>query len=332
MDAVDSKLLIVFENEKFISLLSLGDLQRAIIANKSFDSPISEFLRKDIVIGAVNESFEEIKAKMKQFRTEFMPIIDETGNIIKLYFWDEIFVTPFYNNGDKLKLPVVIMAGGIGSRLKPITNIIPKALVPIGDKPIIERIIDNFNKFGADKFIISANYKADMLKYYFSNKESNKYKVSFIQEERPLGTAGSLALLKGQMSTTFFVSNCDIIIEQDYREILKYHVINNNEITVVASLKNYPIPYGVLETGENGNLISIKEKPEITYLINTGLYILEPHLLDELPDNHHYHITDLIEKIKNRNGKIGVFPVSEKSLLDIGEWKLYQQTMELQQL
>jgi NDP-sugar pyrophosphorylase family protein len=134
-----------------------------------------------------------------------------------------------------------------------------------------------------------------------------------------MGTAGSLSLLKNKINKTFFVSNCDIIIEQDYSEILNYHQENKNEITVVAALKNYPIPYGIIESGEFGQLLELKEKPEITFKINSGMYILEPHLLKEIPSGSFFHITQLIEKIKRRNGKIGVFPVSEKSWIDMGE-------------
>ena len=136
-----------------------------------------------------------------------------------------------------------------------------------------------------------------------------------------MGTAGSLSLLKDKMEQTFFVSNCDILIEQDYSEILDFHRQNKNEITIVAALKNYPIPYGVIETGNNGALLNIQEKPEFTLKINSGMYILEPHLLNEIPVNEFYYITQLINKVRNRKGQIGVFPVSEGSWKDIGSWE-----------
>ena len=147
--------------------------------------------------------------------------------------------------------------------------------------------------------------------------------MSYFQEDKPLGTAGSLHLLKGKINTTFFVTNCDIIIEQDYTDIYKYHKENNNEITVVAAIKQYPIPYGTITTKENGLLDSIIEKPEIIYKINTGFYILEPHLLDEIPINTFYHITTLIDKLQKENRNIGVFPISQGSWLDMGDWDNY---------
>ena len=142
-----------------------------------------------------------------------------------------------------------------------------------------------------------------------------------------MGTAGSLSLLKDQIKETLFVSNCDILIDQDYSEVLKYHRENKNEITVVAALKHYPIPYGTIETGENGRLLELIEKPEISFKINTGIYILEPHLLNEIPENVVFHMTQLIKNVNKRNGLVGVFPVSEKSWKDIGDWDEYYQNI-----
>ncbi|WP_460545713.1 sugar phosphate nucleotidyltransferase, partial [Echinicola sediminis] len=147
--------------------------------------------------------------------------------------------------------------------------------------------------------------------------------LNFFKEDKPLGTAGSLHLLKGKLKETFFVSNCDILIDEDYSQILKYHKENRNEITLVPALKHISIPYGTIETGENGVLENMAEKPNWTIKINAGLYVLEPSLIDEIPENEFFHITHLIEKVKKRNGRVGVFPVSEKSWKDIGEWDEY---------
>ncbi len=148
--------------------------------------------------------------------------------------------------------------------------------------------------------------------------------------EEPLGTAGSLYLLKGKINNTFFISNCDIIIEEDYGEIYNYHKKNQNELTIVAALKHYAIPYGTLETGDNGILQKLHEKPELVFKINSGMYILEPHLLKEIPENKIFHITKLIENIKKRGGKVGVFPVSENSWKDIGEWSAYLKQINME--
>ncbi len=324
MDSLKRKLLLVTKNNQFYSLLSIGDIQRAIIKNKPFTEPIKNILRENVRVATEEMPYEEIKEMMLKFRTEFMPVLNSKREIVKIYFWDDI-IGEENLKGEPLNLPVVIMAGGKGTRLKPITNIIPKALVPIGEKPIIQLIIESFVKIGCKTFYISVNHKAEMIKQYFNEIETKEFKYSFFQEDRPLGTAGSLFLLKDKISETFFVSNCDILIDQDYREIFNYHQQNKNELTIVAALRHYDIPYGILETGEDGVLKKLTEKPNLTFQVNTGLYVLEPHLLKEIPENKFFHITDLIQKIQRRKGKVGVFPISEKSWIDIGKWQDYQQ-------
>ena len=164
---------------------------------------------------------------------------------------------------------------------------------------------------------------ADFIRHYFDNFSKHNYNIEYFQEDKPLGTAGSLHLLKGKISDTFFVSNCDSILDEDYGEILRYHRDNNNEITVVSVMKTTYIPYGTLETGENGLLKSIQEKPELTFKINTGMYILEPHLLKEIPSDRVYHITFLIDKLVQEGRRVGVYPVNEGSWTDIGNWDEY---------
>lgn len=322
MDLIDKKLLIVMDSDKFAGLLSAGDIQRAIIRNKSLDTAVIEVLRKNIRTGKTDNTEKEIRQMMLDFRMELCPVIDENNNIVKVYFWEDLFSDNKPQPKKKFHLPVVIMAGGIGSRLKPITNIIPKPLIPIDEKTILEHIFDRFNSHGCEDFYLSVNYKADLIEYYLNSKNLN-FNISYFKEDKPLGTAGSLTMLKDIIHETFFVSNCDIIIEQDYSEILDYHREQKNLITIVAALKHYHIPYGTVETGENGRLVSLVEKPEITYKINSGMYILEPEVLNEIPENNFFHITHLIEKLLAKNEKVGVFPVSEKSWKDIGEWKEY---------
>jgi NDP-sugar pyrophosphorylase family protein len=257
---------------------------------------------------------------------EFLPVLTLNGELKSVLFWEDIFQDQ-EPEIPQINVPVVIMAGGKGTRLKPITNIIPKPLIPIGDKPIIELIADSFAKAGVRDFYVSVNYKKEMIKRYFDEIEDRKYSMYYFSETQPLGTGGSLHLLKDKLDSTFFVTNCDILIKQDYAEILAYHYEHKNELTLVAAIKHYSIPYGTVETENGGNLVAFREKPELKFLVNAGMYILESHLLNEIPENTFYHITDLIEKIKSRGGNVGVFPVSEGAWLDIGEWKEYNHTM-----
>lgn len=328
MDRLRVKLLFVFDGEHFVGLLSIGDLQRAIIRNQSLETPVPEVMRHDITVAYSNEDMAGIKKKMLAFRTECMPVLDHGGDLVDVHFWEEVFPPSEKRVNARLDIPVVIMAGGKGTRLKPLTNIIPKPLIPIGEKPIIEVIIDKFTNYGITDFYISVNYKHELIKFYFDNIEHKAYEVNYIQEGEFLGTAGSLNLLRNKIDRTFFVSNCDILIDDDYAEIYKYHVAQKNAITLVASLKHWKIPYGTLESGENGELLSLQEKPELTYLINTGMYVLNPEVLEEIPEGKFYHITDLITDLKKKGARVGVYPVSEKSWFDMGEWSEYQKVID----
>lgn len=328
MDAMKVKLLLVTDGDKFCSLLSIGDIQRAIIANVPLESPIEKILRDKVNVAKVGDDRERIIARMKERRNDFMPIVDDEGNIVDVIFWEDISTYKEPRIRSPFTLPVVIMAGGKGTRLRPLTNVLPKPLIPIGEQTMMEDIMDRFVECGCHNFYVSVNYKADTIRRYFDNLGKPQYHVEYFQEVKPLGTAGSLHLLKDRINSTFFVSNCDIIIDEDYSEILKFHRDNENEITVVAALKNYSIPYGTLETGDGGQLLSLHEKPDLTYKINTGMYVLEPHLIKEIPTDSLYHITFLIDKLIREHRKVGVFPINEGAWTDIGNWDEYMKYIE----
>lgn len=322
MDDEEVKMLFVFDGEHFEGIVTIGDIQRAIIKNVPLNSTILTILQKDKQYAAPGEDREAVRQKMLSLRAEAMPVVNEKGELVDVYFWSDFFSHPEEQHREKIDLPVVIMAGGKGTRLKPITNVIPKPLVPVGDKTILEVIMDQFEGIGCHKFYMSVNYKADMMKYYLSQLD-HKYDIEFFMEDKPLGTIGSVSLLKGKITTPFFVSNCDSINEQDYREVYDYHVNNHNDLTIVTMVKTFKIPYGVIETGEDGLMTSLSEKPELTYQVNTGVYILNPSCIEEIPEGEFFHITHLMEKIKARGGRVGCFPVSEHAWRDMGEWPEY---------
>jgi len=323
MDATGHKLMIVAEGSKFVSVVSIGDIQRAIIGNIDLQTPVVQILRKDITVASAEENPDHVKARMKERRNELMPVVDAENNLVDVIFWADLFKESFdAQEKTIINLPVVIMAGGFGSRLKPLTNVVPKPLIPIGKKTIIEEIIHRFEQYRCHEFHISVNYKADLIEYYL-NQLQLKSSLRFFREDKPLGTAGSLVMLKNILQETFFISNCDILIDQDYSEILAYHREQKNKITLVAAMKHLPVAYGTIETAENGQLKKFNEKPELTFKINTGMYILEPELLQLIPENSFYHITELIDNVVTMGDSVGVFPVSEKSWVDIGTWDEY---------
>ena len=323
MDTTRRKLLIVMDGGRYRSVLSIGDIQRAIIKGDSMDEPIEKILRPTTKVAKANQKRSEVEQYVKEHKNEFMPIVDEENNLVDVVFWDELFKTEIHHRTEDFNLPVVIMAGGQGTRLRPLTNVLPKPLIPIGEQTMMEDIMDRFVECGCHNFYVSVNYMADFMRHYFDNFSKHDYHIEYFQEDKPLGTAGSLHLLKGKIKDTFFVSNCDSILDEDYGEILRYHRENENEITIVSVVKSIYIPYGTLVTGEGGLLASIQEKPELTFQINTGMYILEPHLLKEIPSDRVYHITYLIGKLVKEGRRVGVYPVNEGSWTDIGNWDEY---------
>lgn len=322
MDALGIKTLLVFDAERFVGILTIGDIQRAIIKGVDLSNPVNTILDTHKIYASVIDSRESIMNEMKHLRAECMPVLNESGELVDVLFWKELFLSDKTDSREKINLPVVIMAGGKGTRLRPLTNVIPKPLIPVGDKTILEEIMDQFERIGCTQFHMSVNYKYDMIEFYLSQLD-HKYNVSFFREEKPLGTIGSVSLLKDKISTPFFVSNCDIIIDQDYRDVYEYHKSNDNDITIVTAVKSHSIPYGVITTGENGLMEALSEKPETTYMINTGVYLLNPDLIAEIPEGEFFHITHLMEKVRARGGKVGCFPVSNGAWRDMGEWSEY---------
>jgi NDP-sugar pyrophosphorylase family protein len=257
-----------------------------------------------------------------------VPVISSSREIIQLVFWKELLQGEV---GVKLKrqlnLPVVIMAGGRGTRLAPFTNVLPKPLIPVGDKTIIELIIDQFLPYGLDQFHLSINYKSKILKSFFEEL-SPAYSVSFLEEREPRGTAGALRALYSPVSENLIVTNCDIVIEADLAELVSFHQDNDYDLTLVASLKDYNIPYGVCELEKGGSLARIKEKPQYSFLINTGMYVVRRDRLNLIPEEMKCDMTDFIEEIKRAGGRIGVFPIGENAWTDTGEWTEYRKALD----
>ena len=329
MDRSVVKLLILKDSRnKFLSLLSIGDIQRAILSNVTLDSLAIDITRENILVGKESDSKKYLTNLILSNKIEFIPIIDDDRNIVDVIYWEELTSEKRYNKLALKGVPVVIMAGGTGTRLKPITNIIPKPLVPVGEKAMIHIIIDKFISFGCTDFYISINYKGEMIKQHL-NELNLPCTIHYFEEDKPLGTAGSLSIIKEQLADTFIISNCDILINQDYEQVLNYHLKSKNILTALAALKSFGISYGVLETKEDGQLTKIKEKPSYNFQVNAGVYFLDSEALNLIEDNKFYNITDMMEDLLKENKKVGVFPVSEGSWFDIGEWKEYQRTQEI---
>lgn len=306
------------ENRVLLGVVTDGDIRRWILENKSLEEKISMAMnRKPIHLHYLKQS--EAKEMMLQYKIEALPIVNDEGQIVHMVYWSDLFHERKSCSGKRMDVDVVIMAGGKGSRLYPYTKILPKPLIPIGEIPISERIINKFHEFGCQRFHMVVNYKKNMIKSYFSDVD-RKYSLSYLDEEIPLGTAGSLFLFRNQLKESFFLSNCDILVDADYASIYDYHRKQKNKLTIVTSLKNYIIPYGVISISKDSQVISLQEKPENHYLVNTGMYVIEPEILQYIPEGEFYHMTDLIHQCMENGIRVGTYPVSEAAWLDMGEF------------
>ena len=327
MDAMGEKTLLVVDDQAvLLGTLSDGDVRRWILKGKDLAQHVSQAMNANARF--VDAHFDKESAQKLMVKNQFqcLPVVDKNKKVIDAVWWVDLFEKDLKRTA-KFNIPVVIMAGGEGSRLAPFTKILPKPLMPIGEKPIIEIITQRFTEYGCDDFYLSLNYKANIIKAYFKDIE-HSYKITYIEESKPSGTAGSLYLLKNKMKGPFFLCNCDILIEADYADILKFHGQKKNKITLVSSMKHFMVPYGVCQIENGGVLKSIREKPEYDFFVNTGMYILDKTVLNDIPQNEFYHMTDLINDYLKRGERIGVYPVSEKSWLDMGQLEVLQEMLK----
>ncbi len=312
LDTTGYKALFIAPQGILKGVVTDGDVRRHLLSGGSLDAPVREMANYhpiSLPAGQVRRARRVIEKN----GIGALPIVDEDGRIVDIEFASGFDI----DVSTKVDLPVVMMAGGLGTRLYPYTKILPKPLIPVGELPIAEHIINRFCKAGCRRFTLVVNYKKSMIKSYFNELEKD-YTVEYADEDVPLGTGGGLSLLEGKLEGTFFLTNCDILVDADFGKLYRFHQENRNQITMVCSLKDYTIPYGVVEH-ENGQLTGMKEKPHMSFYINTGLYVVEPQVLDLIEPGVFTPFTEVIERVRGRGGRVGVYPVSEQSWMDMGQ-------------
>lgn len=311
------KILFVVKNNSLLGTLTDGDIRRALSRNSlNLNEEIARFMNESPKYISEQEYQNSNKDILKKKQVNYLPVINENKEVQFVLFFDINFQLQ-----SELKNKVVIMAGGKGTRLLPLTRVVPKALVPFKDKTIIEKIMEQFLDSGFKDFILTLNYKASMIEDYLAALD---YNVSCIIESDFLGTAGSIGLLdKLSITEPFFVSNCDILLNIDFYEALIVHKREKTDITIFGSLENIDMSYGILESDNNGEFCGIKEKPNLSFLVNTGIYILNPLLIDLVGKNERLDMPDLIDRAKKEGMSVKVFPVPDK-MTDIGQWEYYK--------
>ena len=312
-------LFVVDNKRRLVGVITDGDIRRWLIKTGKLQGTVEHIMNKNPKV-IYRKDVAMAKDFMVKQAITALPVVNAKGIISDILFRETIIESANELAASLSEVPVVIMAGGKGTRLYPYTKILPKPLIPIGDIPIMERIINKFRDYGAEKFFATVNYKKGMIKSYFAENQMD-FTIDYVEEDKPLGTAGSLSLIKEQFERPFIVTNCDILINADYDDIYKYHMESGNELTIVSALKNIVVPYGVIHSSENGTVASMEEKPKLSYFVNTGMYILNQELIKDIPDDTFFHMTDLTNKLLKEGRKVGMYPISEDSFLDMGEFE-----------
>ncbi|MBQ8951055.1 MAG: NTP transferase domain-containing protein [Eubacterium sp.] len=306
-------LFLVNNVEKLVGCVTDGDIRRFLLAGGKMDGLAIDAANKN---PRVARSSDEARQSYHMRDFVIIPITDNEGHIVDLYTGGT--GNGFNKHHNPINIPVVINAGGRGTRLDPFTRVLPKPLIPVGDLPIIEHIMKEYQTYSCDEFHIIVNYKKDLMKAYFSDND-NHYNITWYDEEIPLGTGGGLSLLRGRFTDTFFFANCDALLTANYESMVNFHKENRNVITMVCAYKNMNIPYGVVEMGVNGSIEEMKEKPLMSFLTNTGIYIVEPEVIDDIEDGIPIGFPDIIELERQKGKKVAVFPVSENDWMDMGQ-------------
>ncbi|MBZ0220856.1 MAG: NTP transferase domain-containing protein [Candidatus Methylomirabilis sp.] len=327
-DAGEKILFVTDELGSLIGVVTDGDIRRGIINGLDLSSAVRKVMRPDFIClsRSVVDLKKKAKALMKKHLIEYVPVLNRNRELVDIISWIDCLNGNGKPPQEMLRHPVVIMAGGMGTRLDPFTKILPKPLIPYGSKPIIEHIMDGLHEWGFHEFILVLNYKKEVIKLYFGENR-RQYSVEFVEEDGFCGTAGGVSLLKDRLKSTFILTNCDTILETDYREILRWHGEKGNMLTIIGSHREVSIPYGVLNMA-NGSFVDIREKPKLDFFINTGTYVLEPEVLDFLERGRHADMDYLITLAKKRYPeKVSVFP-SWGNWFDIGKWDEYRMSLK----
>lgn len=302
-----------------------GDMRRYILRDGDMGKPVSQAMNPSPIAFSILQEDEALEF-MRKSLTVAVPIVGQRREVVKICFRDEL------NGAEAVRplpedVPLVVMAGGKGTRLYPYTRVLPKPLIPIGETPIMDHIIGRFGRFGVREVYLILNHKRNMIKAYY-NEAGLPYRLHYVDEEQFLGTGGGLSLLRGNIDRTFFLSNCDCLLDADYTCMYEYHKAHQNALTFILAAKRVGIPYGVVDLDQKGAVEAIREKPEYDFLVNTGIYLAEPSVIDSLREGERIDMPDIAKRLMSQGLRVGGYPITEKSWLDMGQLSELQNMMK----
>lgn len=318
--------LIVDADRRLIDTLTDGDIRRAILAGFTLETKVAELLKAKASEGAVHPITAPIAANADELRAIFLehnirhiPLLLDDGRVGGLVTVDELVPK------NDLPLHAVIMAGGFGTRLMPLTEELPKPMLPVGDKPLMEHILGQLRSAGIRDVNVTTHYRADKIVDHFQDGAEFGVRLNYVNEDRPMGTAGALALMDPP-SDTLLVLNGDILTNVDYRSMLAYHRDHGAELTLGVRQFDFQVPYGVVDC-DGARVERIVEKPSLTFFVNAGIYLVEPSALEHIPRGQRFDMTDLAQRLLAEGQRVMSYPIVEY-WLDIGQHADYTRAQE----
>lgn len=302
--------LVVGENNSLLGTVTDGDIRRGILKGLPLERPVQEIMHRTPTVARLNDSRENILALMKLKTLSHIPVIDDQNRVVGLEIFAELMQSGERDNW------VVLMAGGLGSRLQPLTQQCPKPLIHVGNKPILETILENFLEYGFRRFYFSVNYKAEMIEDYFGDGSRWGAEIHYIHEEKPLGTAGPLGCLPTRPTAPVLVMNGDILTRVNFQQFLDFHEAHRSLATMCVREYEFQVPYGVVRLDQH-RVIGIEEKPLQRFFVSAGIYALDPAVLEFIPPNTSFDMPQLFNGIIERQLETAAFPIREY-WLDIG--------------
>lgn len=308
------RILVCLEDGRLMGIIMDSDLRRGILSGIKLEDKIASVINPHPVVATSDMSKHAILVLMKEKSVDPVPVVDKEGNFVDLYRMNELLRLIDLPNS------AVIMAGGLGRRLMPLTKSMPKPLLKIGGKPIIEHVIRHIADYGIESFYITVNYKSEMIKKYLKDGKHMGARITYLEEKKQLGTVGAIGLLKNHtIEFPFIVMNGDILTRINFHKLLEEHKNSGSPLTVCLTMYHYDVPYGVVDV-RDGKVMGISEKPEYDFFINAGIYCMSPELIEFIPSDSYYDINMLIDLLLSKDIPVGTFPI-EEYWRDIGSIK-----------
>lgn len=308
--------LVIDSQTRLLGTITDGDIRRAILSGASMETPVTRIMNPSPVTASTQDNRDKILRIIKKTSCNQIPILNEAGCVVNIKESTE------YAKTLPVSTPVVLMAGGLGTRLRPLTENCPKPLLPIGNKPILEIILENFIDYNFKNFFISINYKGEMIESHFRNGADWDVNIEYIRENKRMGTAGALSLINQKFNEPVIVMNADLLTRVNFKQLLDFHKTSGEKATVCVREYDFQIPFGVVQV-DNYRMTGLKEKPVHRLFVNAGIYVLDPSIIHMIPQDTFYDMPDLLSSMVNQNETPAVFPIHEY-WIDIGQMGDFQ--------